>query len=299
MAWNDKVLDNLEQLYWSPSKLGLQSIKLQPAAIEPGYLVPADLVSGGRSVYCRRAKSSDWKSSIVQDEEILNQVLEIAFAIAPSSFLEAIFFAPFGLRPKGKIQTIGRESDRRHHSVAPRRFTQHDGFYVSENAVVMMEMKLKATTSVEQYVKYCTLATMEELVSGQQKDLGLIYLVPVKAVSKIRKVLRLDDPTGWQKIWSEYSNQNTKAPLRRLFDNHKDKIHDVGSRMRVEILTWDDFLRHLTFAHKDAIVAGNETLENLMAGMIQQIVATPDCGIDPEQAKSWSARGSKNPIQLA
>jgi len=60
----------------------------------------------------------------------------------------------------------------RHAELAPRQFTQHDGFYLTENAVVMMERKLKARTSIEQYLKYCTLIALEELLYGRKEHWG-------------------------------------------------------------------------------------------------------------------------------
>lgn len=50
MPWNDKVLDNLEQIYWSPDKIGLRSIKQQPSPDGAGFFVPKDrLVGADRS----------------------------------------------------------------------------------------------------------------------------------------------------------------------------------------------------------------------------------------------------------
>ncbi|MFN3312321.1 MAG: hypothetical protein ACK46Q_02480, partial [Hyphomonas sp.] len=144
MPWNKKVLDNLDQLYWSPGKLGLVTVPQQLAPDGSGYIVPKDRVVGGKSIYVRGPRHKDWCRDINKDEELLNQVLEIALAISPSSFLDEAFFAPLGIRPCGRIRTIGREARHRHASLAPDQFTQHDGFYVSDNATVMMEMKLKA-----------------------------------------------------------------------------------------------------------------------------------------------------------
>ena len=36
----------------------------------------------------------------------------------------------------------------------------------------MMEMKLKARTSIEQYLKYCTLIALEELLYGRKEHWG-------------------------------------------------------------------------------------------------------------------------------
>lgn len=98
MAWNDKVLDNLTQLFWSPRKLGLASIKLQPIGEGADYIVPREYLSGGRSLYTRRLNFREWRDAIHKDEELLNQVIDIALAIAPRSFIRDAFFHLWALR---------------------------------------------------------------------------------------------------------------------------------------------------------------------------------------------------------
>lgn len=279
MPWNEKVLDNLEQIYWSPDKIGLKPIKRQPTLDGAGFFVPKERLAGGKSLYSRGQAYAEWRPAITKKEEPLNQVLEIALAIAPSSFVADAFFAPLGIRPAGRIRTIGREVGERHSEFAPQQFTQHDGLYVSDDAIVMMEMKLKARTSIEQYLKYCTLAALEEMVGGKKDHVGMIYLVPTGAVARTRRDVRLDDPAAMYQIWNNPAAFTDKSPLLRLMSNHPEQIRNVGERLVLQIITWDDFLRAMLQTHDDAVATGNETLENLMRGMIAQIQATPDCGL--------------------
>ncbi|SCY96902.1 hypothetical protein [Paracoccus tibetensis] len=279
MHWNDKVLDNLEQIYWSPDKIGLKPIKRQPTPDGAGFFVPKERLAGGKSLYSRGQAYAEWRPTIIKKEELLNQVLEIALAIAPSSFVADVFFAPLDICPAGRIRTLGREVGARHSKFAPRQFTQHDGLYVSDNAIVMMEMKLKARTSIEQYLKYCTLAALEEMVSGRKDHVGMIYLVPSGAVLRTRKDLRLDNPEAMEQIWNDPSEFTDKSLLSQLLTHHLEQIRNVGERLVLQIITWDDFLRAMLQTRDDAAATGNETLENLMQGMIAQIQATPDCGL--------------------
>ncbi|GHG33398.1 hypothetical protein [Paracoccus aerius] len=142
MAWNDKVLDNLEQVYWSPGMINLGTVQQQPTEDGTGFVVPKERLSGGKSLYARVSDFPTWRPEIARKEELLNQVIEIALAIAPSDFIADAFFAPLGIRPSGRIKTFGREILSRHASLSPRQFTQHDGFYVADNAIVMMESSI-------------------------------------------------------------------------------------------------------------------------------------------------------------
>ncbi len=76
MPWNDKVLDNLEQIYWSPDKIGLRPIKRQPTPDGEGFFVPKERLAEGKSLYSRGQVYSEWRPAITKKEELLNQVLE-------------------------------------------------------------------------------------------------------------------------------------------------------------------------------------------------------------------------------
>lgn len=279
MAWNDKVFDNLEQIYWSLDKVGLRPVKGKITEDGQGYVLPRDLLRPGAAFYCRAQSSIEWKSTLRGKEELLNQILEIAFAIAPCAFLNEAFFAPLGFAADGRIRTIGREVLARHAALAPRQFTQHDGFYVAANAVVMMEMKLRARTSIEQYLKYCTLVAMEELTHGPREHLGLVYLVPAASVTRTRKDLGLDDQDALKRLWQDPRAYTDKSTLLELLDRHMEAIRDVGERLRTVVITWDDFHTVVRRFLEAASRSGDETLENLMQGILEQLEATPGCGL--------------------
>ena len=107
----------------------------------------------------------------------------------------------------------------------------------------------------------------------------MIYLVPTGAVPRTRKDLRLDDPEAMDQIWNDPAAFTDKSPLLRLLANHPEEIRTVGERLVLKIITWDDFMRTMLETRDDAAATENETLENLLRGMIAQIQATPDCGL--------------------
>lgn len=281
MAWNQKVFDNLEQLYWSPKKLGLRSVVCRRTEDESGFIVPGEAGTRSLRVYTRPSTFADWRAEVHRDEDLLNQVIEIAFGIAPAAFLVRSFFAPLGIRTAGPIEVIGREIGARHAALAPQQFTQHDGFYVAPDAIVAMEMKLGARTSVEQLLKYCTLIALEEISQGRKDHVGLIYVVPTTSVAITRRDLLLDDPEARARLWQEPLAHTNKSRLQKLLRQHGDEIRDVADRLRLEIITWDDFFATLIATRAAARAAADETLKNLMEGLIAQLRATPGCRLSP------------------
>lgn len=279
MGWNDKVFDNLEQLYWSPKKLGLQSVKCAPTEDGSAYAVSRESLAGSPRLYTRQTSYQAWRASIHRDEELLNHVIDIALGIAPTSFLARAFFAPLGIAPTGPVDVIGREVRARHITLAPEQYTQHDGFFVAQDAIVGMEMKLCARTSIEQMIKYCTQIALEEILHGVKAHVGLVYLVPAGSVARTRRDLGLEDPAMLTRIWEDPLAYTDKSSLRKLLQKHKGKIRSVGGRLRLEIITWDDFMAAIVETHEIAQSRSDETLCNLMQGLISQISATPGCGL--------------------
>jgi hypothetical protein len=49
MAWNDKVLDNLEQVYRSPGMINLGTVQQLPTEDGTGFFVSRERLSGGRA----------------------------------------------------------------------------------------------------------------------------------------------------------------------------------------------------------------------------------------------------------
>lgn len=279
MAWNDKFLDNLEQLYWSPSKLGLHSVKSEPTEDRSGLVVSRGSVADGGRLYTRSSSFKEWRPRIHRDEELLNQMIEITLGIAPSAFVARAFFAPLGIEDPGPVEVIGREVGTRHAALAPQQYTQHDGFYVAPEAIVGMEMKLGAHTSIEQLLKYCAQIALEEITNGRKKHVGLVYLVPNQSVPRVRRDLALDDPALQKQVWEDLSAHTDKSRLRTLLENHGPKIRDVRERLRLEIITWDTFLETLVDTREEARLSSDETLFNLMDGLIAQVRSTPGCGL--------------------
>ena len=54
---------------------------------------------------------------------------------------------------------------------------------------------------------------------------------------------------------------------------------DVGARLRTTIIIWDGFRDVVVRFRDDASTSENETLENLMQGVLAQLDMTPDCGL--------------------
>lgn len=237
------------------------------------------MLAGSPRLYTRQTSYQTWRAGIHRDEELLNHVIVSALGIAPADFLARAFFDPLGIRAAGPIEVIGREVRARHSAVALEQYTQHDGFFVAQNAIVGMEMKLGARSSIEQLLKYCTQIALEEILFGVKAHVGLIFLVPAVSVARTRRDLRLEDPTMQAHVWEDPLAHTDKSSLTKLLQSHTDEIRSVGKRLHLEIITWDDFLATLVDTYDLARSSGDETLGNLMSGLIAQLSVTPVCGL--------------------
>lgn len=148
MTWNSKYWDILDQLYWSPKYLGLRSISQKHWIKRDGLIcVPEELVNKTGPLYSRQRNISDLKEYLHGSEEILNDIFDLTFSIAPDSLINDILLRPLGFEDCGPFDSIGRESATRYGWGVLDNVTQHDGLYVSKQSVVGVEMKLLSSVS--------------------------------------------------------------------------------------------------------------------------------------------------------
>ena len=194
MAWNDKYWDTLEQIYWTPDYVGLKTLKPQQDPAHPEcLLIPRSEVPSGNSIYTRRINSKDIVAHLHRREETLNHVLDIGLAIAPDDLIRRLIAKPLGFDDPGPYESIGREVDLRF-GITANAF-QQDGFFVSSQSALALEIKLKSSSSPEQVLKYATMLAIEEAVTGSKQNVGLLYVVPEGTEGALWRGCGLDGPT--------------------------------------------------------------------------------------------------------
>lgn len=282
MTWNDKYWDILDQLYWSPGYVGMRSISQQQWQKREGLIcIPAESVNKTGPLYTRERKISDLKKYLQSSEEILNHIFDLTFSIAPDSMINDILLKPLDFDDSGPFESIGRESAKRYGWGEFENVTQHDGFFVSEQSAVGVELKLISNSWPEQIAKYVALLSWEELHKGTRQQLGLLFIVPDSVIKSHWLKCGLNGAA----INRSFIETNWKHPLPKaisdLFDTHREHVSSVLDRMELGVISWKELRnRMITLqASLDPSHRGDQTLERLISGFIAQLEVHRDTGL--------------------
>lgn len=274
MPWNKMYWDIHDQLYWTPEYIGLKSIKKENWVVSGDTVcIPRSLVHANGLLYSRARKYDDLYAYLQGREDILNHVFDLTFAIAPDELLRRAFAAPLRLDARGSFRSLGREVWKRYGWGRQENVAQHDGWFLSDDTVLGVELKLRATSSVQQIAKYIALMIWEEQVSGTKPKLGLLYIVPEDRVPKWWVTCGLDRPRLEADFHDRALALLQPGRLKTLVAREHDHFNRICQRVVLGVISWtelkqtlEDFMQDLDESH-----AGDQTLIRLMGGFLAQL----------------------------
>ncbi len=151
--WNTNYYEILQDYYWEPQHLDCGRLNL------PRF-------SNDRKML--------WH--IHQMEVSLNHILALFFSLAPRDFIQVLEFAAFGSHSSAAFRQVSLFELRTGNKHDP---TQPDVFLVSADRCLSIEVKVSATSGLEQVAKYALLHLDFALRNGIPTDGSrLIYLTP-------------------------------------------------------------------------------------------------------------------------
>jgi hypothetical protein len=272
--WNQKYWDILDQIYWTPGQAGFESIPAKRCVFgEDTVTLPQALIAPGSSLYRRVRNSKEQPRWLLTQEEILNQVFNLAFAIAPDALIAHCLAAPLGFSDPGPFLSLGRDMLSRYNLG---NVTRQDGFFVGPNALIGVELKLGAPSTPDQLAKYAALFFWEERLNGPRERIGLLYIVPDNKLAGHWKTCRLPGPQiDRTYIPAILAQKKLSKQIRRLYETETEALARILDRMQLALISWTDlhtaagdFARGL-----DPARAGDQALRKLIDGLCAQIEA--------------------------
>ena len=239
--WSKKYWDIADQFYWAPQYIGMKSIPQRLWQIDGDMVsVPADQVNKDGPLYARCRTAEAHKGWMQRQEEVLNHVFDLAFAIAPDALIEHCFAKPLGIRDSGPYNSLGREIRQRYGWTKSENVTQQDGLFVSANSVLGVELKLKAKSSPVQVIKYASVFAWEEMHSGKRDKLGLLYILEKTADMKHWRECGLDGPKVDANLLHRIDIATLPKKVRELIASDRETMCSVLDRLRISAITWDE-----------------------------------------------------------
>jgi len=285
MGWNEKYWDTLDQLYWTPKYLGFRSIPKASWRRSDGWVgIPEDKMNLSASLYTRDVRATDLRRFLQTQEEILNHIFDITFAIAPDSLLARAFLQPLGFSDGGPFLSVGREARQRYGWDGSTNNTQQDGLFVSGNTVVGVELKLTSASSAIQVAKYAALFAWEQKLNGPKDQVGLLYIVPESALGDHWAHCGTAGPSIPPTFVQEVEAMKLPRQIRSFIENERELWESTLRRMVLGVISWRDLRRCLADMRDelDPTTPGDQTLVRLIDGFLDQLAVHHHTGLVEE-----------------
>ena len=282
MSWNQKYWDTLANIYWTRRYMGLESIPRKKWTTSQNHIcIPKNEVPTNTGIYVRKRAEAEQMAYLRSQEETLNHVFDLTLAIAGDEVVRRLLFKPLGFDGNGPIESLGREVKVRYGWKG--NVTQQDGFFVSPESIVGIELKLGSETTSEQVLKYVTLMHCEELITGARPNVGLLFIVPNTSRDSI-----------WEQCSISASGEIDESYLddvitRKLAKHMQKRIEENGeayrgllNRLNLGVISWSDFDESMSEIVSDLAPhrAGDQTLIKLLEGLQAQLRDHDGTGIE-------------------
>ena len=238
-----------------------------------------------------RATRRRFRQSLSNKEEILNHIFNFTFAIAADPIISRLFCEPLGIDDQGPFLSLGREVLERYELAE--NVTQQDGLFVSDSAIIAVELKLGSKSWPIQIIKYAALMVLEEKLrqSGgdfRKTQLGLIFIVPNDSLLTHWNDVHLSGPVIDAGYLSEISTEKLdrrlkpSTELEKLLAEHQEQFVSVLDRLKLTVVSWTEFRDSIAKIEREldrSKQQGDQTLRKLLAGLRAQIDVHDRTGI--------------------
>lgn len=286
MPWNDKYWDMIGNIYWTPRFLGLKSIPQKTWRMgEEVISIPRDCVENSNGpLYTRARKLSDLRIYLNGQEEVLNHFFNLAFSILPDAIIARLLCRPLTIEDDGPFDSLGRDLALRYGWKPSENVTQPDGFFLTAQSLIAVELKLTSRSWPEQLAKYLALMLWEERESGLRSDLGLLFIVPEAALAAHWTTLGLKDAELVPQFIERLNTAKLPRRITELFKGNPVEMQRIAERLRMNVVSWSWLAQELWTIEQalDPSSAGNQTLLRLLTGFRKQIESHDGTGVPDE-----------------
>ncbi|MGC6494367.1 MAG: hypothetical protein ACON5B_16145 [Myxococcota bacterium] len=277
MTWNKKYWNIIEELYWVPSYIGLQSIPRKHWDVQDDVVsVPRHMTHPKGPLYRRVYSGQAYWDFIKKKEETFNHIFDLALAIAPGDVIAELFGALIGATDLHPYEVQGHDIRDRYAWIGGANVTTPDAFLICPTAILAIELKFDAKTSTDQLSKYVALIAGEELLNGRRDAIELLYIFPSDAESKFAKQTGIHPRRLDASAFSEMRNGTKNKRVQLFFDEAPDAVKSVLDRLHISCITWQELSDRIT-NYSDTIdnTTGGRTLKRLLDGLRDAIQSHP------------------------
>jgi len=280
VTWAANFWDVIHDLYWSPQRLGLNRVQAIKNQDDSAFVkVPRRYLLGGEIRY-RSKKWNETKLALLRDEKALNCFFDVMFSICPDYLIDRWLCKPLGIEDVSEFRSFSLLHLSERFGWGDDNVTQHDGFFISPNSIVCVEIKLKAQTDINQIIKYAAIVKLEETATGIRDNIGLLYVVPKKRINTIKNKVSIES-LSWP-VLGEQPGVKLNPKIKTIIESDPSHFDSVLKRLRINIISWSDLYDQVTAEHQqlDPRNSSEQTLYRLLDGFLEQLRAHQDTGIE-------------------
>jgi hypothetical protein len=276
MRWTEKYWDALEQLYWSPSYLGLKSIpKSQWDVTEERVSVPKSMVNMRGALYRRVGPSSEFPQKVRLLEETFNHLFDLTFGILDGEIINDLFCEVLGVAHEGSLRSHGRDLGAIFGQADLYEVSQSDGYFAGDQWSLAVELKFDAATSLDQLAKYVLAFCVERAATKTRKPLALLYISP-----KTENLLSNAFPFASTALGANMIDvmmAGAKPSVQKALQGREDEVGSVLDDWCIQLVSWEVFAAQMR-AHACAFEdtsAAHRTVRGLILGLCEEIEGHP------------------------
>lgn len=223
-SWIESFYDAQEFLFWEPQHIGKRR---DPESNLDSYDKVSEHLRGM--------------------EVTLNQHISTFFLLAPQAFRQRLCMLLFGCRLAGKLHMHAPGVEERYGMVDS---VQPDFFFTSRNSVLGVEMKIRAKSSVNQFLKYALLGLAEEIADGCQKEHFLGFLGRGAFAAQWKEGFR--NPTELKKAAVKAAHLSFLRGHGHRFGAHLTRFRKIVAGLNIGSMTYGDLALFLERAQPPA-----------------------------------------------
>lgn len=287
--WTQTYWDIVDDFYWSPKYLGLDSVAKQHW-VENGEFVsiPKTMTNPNGPLYRRTRFGSNYRSYVRRQEETFNHILNLVFAILPGDVISDLLNNISGRTGSYDFTSIGSEIRSRYHWKEQSNITTPDGFFIAEQVVSALEIKFDSPTSLDQLAKYILLMVCEEQKTGLREQLGLTYIFKGDAEATFERQIGVPSDKVDATLFNQMVAGIRSTTVASFLSKNSDAGRSVLDRLQLQCINWQEFSQVLTEYSKGlGSSPGDRTLSALLNGLVYEIEMHPlsnvtHCSKDPD-----------------
>ena len=277
MGWDTRYWDIANRFFWTPKYLGLRSLKHERLERE-GRCCPRTSIG---PIYAREKTFQETRSKLLQTEEALNDIFNVAFAIAPDAAISDFFFKPIGIVDDGPFNSLGDEAPS--NLWGEKNVTRPDGLFSSSRSLLAVELKLSAKSSIGQLVKYLFLLFCLTKQDTAKRQLGILFVVPQRRLPTFWDEVGLACPFLDESFFEKLQVKPRTGAIRYIVENHLEDIRATAIGLKLAVVSWTEFRDAISTVvqHLRQNDPGQQTLLRLLSGFRDALDQHVGTGLAP------------------